>query len=691
MPVSFSKLRITGFKSFAEPTGVDILPGLTGIVGPNGCGKSNIVEALRWAMGESSARGLRGGEMEDVIFAGTAGRASRNIAEVVVTLTDTHGVAPPPFHDQAELEIQRRIERGAGSNYRINGKEARARDVQTLVRRPRIGRPGVGDGQPGPGRRDRVAARPEERRAVLEEAAGITGLHARRHEAELKLRAAEANLSRAEDLRGQLETQLGALKRQARQASRYRNISGAIRAAEAELLSILRARAERDRAAADNALREAEASVAEAAKTMEAARSAATETAAVLPPLRETEATSRTNLERCRVAREHLAAEAERAQAALDEARLRLVQLRTDLDHGEQIRADAMAAEARLVSEDATLADADTAYPDKARAAEAEAIEAADHARSVEREANRATEAAAEANAQAQSAAQAMAQAEQRATAAGGATSAAARGSRDFRRSADRPGDPGPIRRRGSSGAIQSDRRAHSRWKSAEHAHAAAASALATAREARSAAVGACAKLAAEMQALAEVLAVRDGERWPPMIDSLTAPPGLETALGAALGEELTSALDPDADRHWRELPPLRPAPPLPPGATPLIGMVEAPAALARSLSQIGLVEDEQTALRLPCRSGARPDPGVTRGRDLALGRLYDPGRHADSRRRASASAQSSDRTAGCVLARRAKGRTGESGTGRSRTTRAIGGPRGAIRAQCTARGGTPS
>ncbi|HEX4368296.1 MAG TPA: AAA family ATPase, partial [Rhodopila sp.] len=131
MPVSFRRLRISGFKSFAEPTSVEILPGLTGIVGPNGCGKSNVVEALRWAMGESSARNLRGGEMEDVIFAGTAGRASRNIAEVTLFVDEAEGRAPPPFHEQPELEIVRRIERGSGSAYRINGKDARARDVQT--------------------------------------------------------------------------------------------------------------------------------------------------------------------------------------------------------------------------------------------------------------------------------------------------------------------------------------------------------------------------------------------------------------------------------------------------------------------------------------------------------------------------------------------------------------------------------
>ena len=254
MPVSFRRLRISGFKSFAEPTSVEILPGLTGIVGPNGCGKSNVVEALRWAMGESNARSLRGGEMEDVIFAGTAGRASRNIAEVTLFLDEAVGRAPPPFHEQAELEIVRRIERGSGSAYRINGREARARDVQTLFADLASGARAsamVSQGRVGA----LVGAKPEDRRMLLEEAANITGLHARRHEAELKLRAAEANLARAEDLRAQLEGQLGNLKRQARQASRYRNISGAIRAAEAELLSLQRARVEQCRVQAITVMR----------------------------------------------------------------------------------------------------------------------------------------------------------------------------------------------------------------------------------------------------------------------------------------------------------------------------------------------------------------------------------------------------------------------------------------------------
>ena len=196
MPVSFRRLSIAGFKSFAEPTSVEILGGLTGIVGPNGCGKSNVVEALRWAMGETSARNLRGTEMDDVIFAGTTGRKSRDSAEVTLLLEETLGTAPPPFGDQPELSISRKLDRGGGSSYRVNGKDARARDVQTLFADLASGARAsamVSQGRVGA----LVSARPEDRRMVLEEAAGITGLHARRREAEIKLRAAEANLARA--------------------------------------------------------------------------------------------------------------------------------------------------------------------------------------------------------------------------------------------------------------------------------------------------------------------------------------------------------------------------------------------------------------------------------------------------------------------------------------------------------------
>ena len=592
MPVSFRRLRIAGFKSFAEPTSVEILPGLTGIVGPNGCGKSNVVEALRWAMGESSARNLRGGEMEDVIFAGTAGRASRNIAEVTLFLDEATGRAPPPFHEQPELEIVRRIERGSGSAYRINGKEARARDVQTLFADLASGSRAsamVSQGRVGA----LVGAKPEDRRSVLEEAANITGLHARRHEAELKLRAAEANLGRAEDLRAQLESQLGSLKRQARQASRYRNISGEIRAAEAGLLSLQRARVEQIRAQAATALHDAEAAVAAATDAATAASTHAAEATAALPPLREAEADARTVLERHRVSQEQIAGEEQQAKAALTDAQRRIGQLRQDLSHATQLQRDAASADQRLAAEETILVQADQGHDALAAAAESASIAAADAVKAAEAEANRATEAAAEANARAQAAAQLLAQAEHRSNRLNGQFHTI---SQERERVAAQQVDPAVIAR-GANEAAEAEAAltaARTAVEQAEQVRASAAAALASARDKQATADSAHSRLAAESQALAEVLAVKDGERWPPMIDKLTVADGLEAALGAVLGEELTSALNPGAARHWRELPPFDPAPALPACATALSAFVQGPAALARSLSQIGLVEAEE-------------------------------------------------------------------------------------------------
>src|SRR4051795_152990 len=235
--MKLTRLRLLGFKSFVEPTDFLIEPGLTGVVGPNGCGKSNLVEALRWVMGETSHKSLRAVDMDDVIFAGSNTRPARNNAEVVMTVDNSHRKAPAQFNEHDSLDVSRRIERDQGSTYRINGREVRARDVHILFadastgsRSPAL----VHQGRIG----EIIQAKPEQRRRVLEEAAGISGLHARRHEAELRLRAAEQNLQRLEDVIGQLAAQMDALKRQARQAIRYRNISGQVRKAEATLFHL---------------------------------------------------------------------------------------------------------------------------------------------------------------------------------------------------------------------------------------------------------------------------------------------------------------------------------------------------------------------------------------------------------------------------------------------------------------------
>ncbi len=588
MPIAFSRLRIAGFKSFAEPQTVEIMPGLTGVVGPNGCGKSNVVEALRWAMGETNARSLRGGEMDDVIFAGTAGRPSRNLAEVVLTLEEAVGAAPPPFHEAPELQISRKIERGAGSAFRVNGREVRARDVQTLFADLASGARSsamVSQGRVG----TIINARPDERRAVLEEAAGITGLHARRHEAELKLRAAEANLARAEDLRAQLDGQLAGLQKQVRQANRWRTLSTTVKEAEAELLALAKARVETARAAAAASLVMAKAAVTTTAEAVAAATRQAATAAEAVPPLRTVAEEARTALERHRIVREQVAAETARARDALAAATARHAQVSRDLEHAERVKADSDAATARLTAEDATLRAADAGSAERIAAAEAARAAARDAVRETETAANAATERAAQLTATGQALAQALAQAEARARRLSGQI-AQLRGERERAASAQldpaRVADAAALTVRSEADA----KRAREELDNAERARAAAADAASQARQRDGTAAASLAKLSAETTALAEVLGVKDGERWPPMVDGLTVPSGLEAALGAVLGEELGGSADPAAARHWRDLPAL-PASPLP--ATPLSGLVTGPSALTRALSGIGLVEDD--------------------------------------------------------------------------------------------------
>ncbi len=391
---ALARLRIAGFKSFADATVLEILPGLTGVVGPNGCGKSNVVEALRWAMGEGNARSLRGGEMDDVIFAGTALRPARNLAEVAITLEDAGGLLPPPLQGEHELQVVRRIERGGGSQYRVNGRELRARDVQTLFADLASGARAsamVTQGRVGA----LISARPEERRQVLEDAAGVAGLHSRRAEAETRLRAAEANLARATDARGAREQELAGLRRQARQAARYRTLSDQVRDAEAALLALQHARAVAARADAVDALARARDAREAVSAELARARTEAEAAAANLAARREAEAAARTALERARLLREGASAEAARAEATLAEAARRRDQPARDLDHAERQLAAASDAEGRLSVEGERLAAAAEEHPARAEAARAEAERAAEHARAAEVQATQAGEAAA--------------------------------------------------------------------------------------------------------------------------------------------------------------------------------------------------------------------------------------------------------------------------------------------------------
>ena len=232
--MEFKKIQLNGFKSFSEKTTFLIERGLTGIVGPNGCGKSNIVESLRWCMGETSAKSMRGSGMEDVIFSGTSNKPSKNIAEVIINISNPEKSGSFQFKQMEEIEIRRKIEKEKGSRFYVNDKEVRAKDAQmffadlsTGAHSPSI----ISQGRIG----SLVTAKPQDRRAILEEAAGISGLHARRHEAELRLNAAENNLKRADELRKQLEKQLSNLEKQAEEATKYKTISDEIKQVEAGL------------------------------------------------------------------------------------------------------------------------------------------------------------------------------------------------------------------------------------------------------------------------------------------------------------------------------------------------------------------------------------------------------------------------------------------------------------------------
>ncbi|MCK5373823.1 MAG: AAA family ATPase, partial [Alphaproteobacteria bacterium] len=337
--VQFTKLRLSGFKSFVDKTELDINPGLNGIVGPNGCGKSNLVEALRWIMGESSAKRMRGDGMEDVIFAGTDKRIPRNFAEVSLLLDNSERNAPAAYNKVDEIEVVRKIEKDKGSGYKINGKNARARDVQML-----FADTVTGANSPALVSQGRIThiinSKPYDRRMILEESAGISGLYARRHEAELRLRAADNNLIRLEDILGSMENRLNSLKRQSRQAMKYKNLSASIRELEIQitylewLVLIEKQRGLKEEfASSESKVAENLAVVTQLTKTQNTQIED-------LSPLRKKEAEVSAILQKSKLDFQHLEDEIKRYQNDLQEAKTQLHQISIDHQHEEQTLAE---------------------------------------------------------------------------------------------------------------------------------------------------------------------------------------------------------------------------------------------------------------------------------------------------------------------------------------------------------------
>jgi len=587
--MQFQRLRLVGFKSFVDPTEMQIEPGLTGVVGPNGCGKSNVLEGLRWVMGANSAKAMRGQGMDDVIFAGAAGRPPRSHAEVQLTIDNAQRRAPQPFTDAAVLEVSRRIDRGQGSTYRINGKEVRARDVQLLFADASTGANSpalVRQGQIS----ELIAAKPQNRRRILEEAGGVAGLHTRRHEAELRLRAAETNLDRLDDIGRELETTLGRLKREARQAEKYKKISAEIRALQAALLYVRWNDARAAAEAAQEELRAADRAVAETASASAAAQTAALKAQEALKPAREEDAVAGALLHRASLERDRLDMAEQAARAEIERLAVEAARIAADIERETGMATDAEGELARVVAALEALAAEIAAAPERGPELEAALAAAEDARRAADAEVERVAGAVAavEARVSAENARKRDAEAR------------VARADQALINTRREREALGPLETPEITAAQEALTAAQAELAAARAAVEAAetdrgdkARAEAEARQTARAAEDRLGRLQTEARGLAQLLVTARREHAP-ALESVRADKGYEAALAAALGDDLDAALDAKAAAYWAGA--TAPTPDWPTGVAPLSAHVAAPEQLAARLALCGVAARDQAA-----------------------------------------------------------------------------------------------
>ncbi len=574
--MKLSRVKLSGFKSFVDPVELAILPGLTGIVGPNGCGKSNLLEAIRWAMGEGSPKSLRGGGMEDVIFAGTAKRPQRQFAEVSIL----------GENNEQDIDVTRRIERGAGSAYRINGRDARARDAQLLFADAATGAHSpalVSQGKIGAV----IAAKPAERRAMLEEAAGIAGLHVRRHEAEIRLKATEANLTRVAEMVAEMDVRIAALRRQARSAQRYRNLSDAIKVAEGRLVFARW----RDAAAAADAAR-AEAKTAEqrvgiAAEAQRVAAALSRDAAETLAATRGAAQSARDAAAEARHALTAAETDVRTIQTRLGVLAANRERLNIDREREGELARDASDALARLSGEiqalDARIAAADALQADRQAAVAVAEAASRDAELALARETAQAAQRRAD-----------------RQVAEASYAAAVASLDRDERALERALADAGALPRladietdlanamRDREQAEQAAVTALARMDAADIRREQAAAHVADAQTERSRAAAAAAALDSEARSLAPANVVQGA------LGVVSAARGYEVALAAALADDLAADIGSasTAPRRWTGAVVSPDDPPLTAGP-PLAASVTAPPELLRRLTQIAVVEED--------------------------------------------------------------------------------------------------
>ncbi len=594
-PLRFVRLRLNGFKSFVDPTDLVIADGLTGVVGPNGCGKSNLLEALRWVMGENRPKAMRGGGMEDVIFAGAATRPARNFAEVSLTLDNSERLAPAGFNDADNLDIVRRITRDVGSAYKAAGKDVRARDVQLLFADASTGAHSpalVRQGQIS----ELINARPKARRRILEEAAGISGLYQRRHEAELKLNGTETNLTRVEDVVDNLTGQLGQLERQARQATRYRDLSARVRHAEGVLLYRRWREAALLAETAQQALKDASVGASEAERAARAAELQRQKTEDTLPPLREEDAIAAAILQRLMVQRDTLTDQEDRAREMIEVLTARIAQIDKDSEREEALNRDAQETIERLEWERGQLEKASEGFADALAAANDAARAAGDVLRDRETAQSELTEDVARLAARHQSAERLLTDNRKTAERAEAEAEKASLAVSDARARLEAAEQDVARAEQAAEIADAMAEQTEADLAVAEAVRSDAQSAEIDARGARSEAEGEVSALSAEVAGLTRLVA-RDASESATVLDQISVVDGYEAALGAALSEDVKYPLVDGTDMSgWLSLAAYSDAKPLPGGAEPLSDYVTAPPALLRRLSHTGVVAPEAGA-----------------------------------------------------------------------------------------------
>lgn len=589
--MQFTSLKLAGFKSFVDSSEFRIETGVTGIVGPNGCGKSNLLEALRWVMGANSAKAMRAGAMDDVIFSGTNARPARNHASVVLVIDNSDRTAPAQFNDADVLEISRRINRGAGSSYHINGKSCRAKDVQLLFADASTGANSpalVRQGQIN----ELIAAKPQNRRRVLEEAAGISGLHTRRHEAELRLRAAETNLSRLDDIGEELQIQHQQLKKQVRTASRYRNLAAEIRALESFSYLLRWTEAKAAVLAAQKELDELQQTSGDLAGVASRALVAMEAASVGIDGLREEQSIASALVARLASARESVERDEREIKSRQLALERRLQEIERDLQHEHETESDASSSLLRLQAELDELSALDET---DAFAASLELQEQAKSAEIARDEAEVNFEKLMTSHAEQQAAL---------ANAQGNLNSI-----RDKKLRFERELKDAKAEMQGLEPDLQNLAELHaaeqeqletaqqatefrSKLSVSEQKLQKSEEAMSEARQSFDQVRRVFDQLQAEQAGLEKAVATAYQGDWLPLSEEIEVKAGFEQALAAALGDDLQISLDPSAPAHWQEG--ASTDQPLPVGVQSLAQMVQAPKSLNARLSQVGVVEVAQ-------------------------------------------------------------------------------------------------